>query len=288
MSANLDRAVRVSTAVITGSSQGLGKALAAAFLHRGHNVVVGSRDPAADAAAARDLAARGSGRVIAQSCDVGEQAEVQRLWDAAVRAFGRVDIWINNAGLARGSLPIAAQPASVMAEMLRTNVLGTVNGCQVALAGMRAQGGAIYNLAGAGSDGTYVPGMIGYATTKAAVSAFTRWLAQEVAGQGVLVGSLSPGLVITEGFLREHAAVPAVHRAAREAYVNLIADHVETVADWFVARMLANRRNGAEFVWLTPAKLRWRKFVTRFRPRDVLARYRDADGCLRPVTEPPR
>jgi NAD(P)-dependent dehydrogenase (short-subunit alcohol dehydrogenase family) len=236
---------------------------------------VSSRDPVADAAAALDLAALGRGRVIAQSCEVADVAALQHLWDVACRELGPVDIWINNAGLAKGNMPLATQPTAIMQDMLNTNVLGTINGSQVALAGMRPRGrGAVYNLAGAGSDGSYVPGMLGYATTKAAVTWFTRWLAKEVAGQGLIVGSLSPGLVFTEGFLREHAAVPAAHRAGREAYVNIIGDHVETVATWFVDKMLANTKNGAEFVWLTPGKLRWRKFMSRFKPRDVLSRYR--------------
>jgi NAD(P)-dependent dehydrogenase (short-subunit alcohol dehydrogenase family) len=261
-----------STVVVTGSSQGLGKGLAAAFLDRDCNVVVSSLDPAADAAAVSELAARGRGRIVAQTCDVADAEAVQGLWSAAVQHFGAVDLWINNAGLARGYLPIAAQPADVMEEMLRTNVLGVVTGSKVAHAGMRAQGhGAIYNVSGAGADGSYVPGMIGYATTKIAVEYFSRWFAREVAGQGVLVGTLSPGLVVTEGFLREHAAVPATIRERREAYVNAIGDDVPTVARWFVARMLGNRRHGANLVWLTPGKLRLRTWVARWRRRDLLS-----------------
>jgi NAD(P)-dependent dehydrogenase (short-subunit alcohol dehydrogenase family) len=263
------------TVVVTGSSQGLGRGLAAAFLERGHNVVVSSLDPAADTTAAAELARRGPGRVIAQSCDVAEHEQVRRLWDVAVAHFGAVDIWINNAGLARGYLPIAAQTPEVMNAMLRTNILGTINGCQVAHAGMRARGyGAIYTLSGAGADGSYVPGMLGYATTKIAVEYFTRWFAREVEGQGVIVGSLSPGLVITEGFLREHAAVPPAARRRREAYVNAIGDHVETVADWFVARMLENRRNGARFVWLTPRRIRLRRWLAKIRRRDLFTTQR--------------
>jgi len=263
-----------STVVVTGSSQGLGKGLAAAFLDRGCNVVVSSLDAAADSAAVADLGARGRGRVVAQSCDVCDRPQVQRLWDVAVRAFGSVEIWFNNAGLARGYLPISVQAPEVMEDLLRTNVLGTVNGCQVAHAGMRGQGrGAIYNLAGAGADGTYVPGMIGYATTKIAVEYFSRWFAREVAGQGVIVGSLSPGLVITEGFLREHAAVPPDVRRYREAYVNAIGDDVETVATWFATQIIDNRRNGARFVWLTPRKLMWRKWLAKVRRRDLLSRH---------------
>ena len=262
------------TVVITGSSQGLGKGLADAFLRHGHNVIVSSQDPAADTAAAMELAAIGTGRVISQSCDVADAAQVQRLWDVAVREFGAVDVWINNAGYARGSLPLADQPPAVMETMLRANVLGTINGCQVALAGMRKQGGGkVYNVVGAGWDGVYVPGMIGYATTKAAITWFTRWLAKEVAGQGPLVGHISPGMVITEGFLREHVMTPAAMRPWRDAYVNAMADHVDAIAPWFVDKMLANERNGAEIVWLTPLRMKWRMWAAKVRKRDVLSRY---------------
>lgn len=262
------------TVVITGSSQGLGKGLADAFLRRGHNVIVSSQDPAADAAAALELAAIGEGRVISQSCDVTDAAQVQRLWDVAAREFGVVDLWINNAGYARGSLPLADQPPAVMDAMLRINVLGTTNGCQVALAGMRRQGhGKVYNVVGAGWDGVYVPGMLGYATTKAAITWFTRWLAKEVAGQKPIVGHISPGMVITEGFLREHVMTPAAARPWRDAYVNAMADHVDAIAPWFVDKMLANERNGAEIVWLTPLRMKWRMWAAKFRKRDVLSRY---------------
>jgi NAD(P)-dependent dehydrogenase (short-subunit alcohol dehydrogenase family) len=257
------------TVVITGASQGLGKGLAQAFLARGHRVAISSHEASAIAVACDDLARAAPGRVIAAKADVADADQLQGVWDAAVTAFGGVDIWINNAGLARGNLPLAQQSTADMEAMLRTNVLGTVNGCQVALRGMRA-GGAIYNLSGAGSDGAYVPGMIGYATTKVAVTHFTRWLADETAGQGIIVGALSPGLVLTEGFWREHAAVPPAARPAREAVVNLIGDDVPTVSRWFAGKILANTRTGVEFVWLTPGKIRWRKVCNVFVKRRVL------------------
>ena len=108
----------------------------------------------------------------------------------------------------------------------------------------------------------------------------TEALAKEAAGSGVIVGAISPGLVITEGFLREHAKTPPEMRAGREAVVNLIGDHVETVASWIVRRITTNADNGHTFVWLTPAKLRRRKQTATLRPRDILARYRKADGRL--------
>src|SRR3546814_3004143 len=78
--------------------------------------------------------------------------------------------------------------------MLEVNVLGTMHGCQVALQGMRAAGGAIYNVFGAGSDGRPIDHMIGYSTTKRAVQFLTQSLVGEVRGLPVLVGAISPGL----------------------------------------------------------------------------------------------
>src|SRR3546814_18468874 len=92
--------------------------------------------------------------------------------------------------------------------MLEVNVLGTMHGCQVALQGMRAAGGAIYNVFGAGSDGRPIDRMIGYSTTKRAVQFLTQSLVGDVRGLPVLVGAISPGLVMTDGFLREHARLP--------------------------------------------------------------------------------
>jgi NAD(P)-dependent dehydrogenase (short-subunit alcohol dehydrogenase family) len=155
-----------------------------------------------------------------------------------------------------------------------------MNGCQQAARAMAGRPGAIYNLYGAGSDGRPVPGMIGYATTKRAVQFYTQALAAELEGSPLIVGGLSPGLVLTEGFFREHAKVPASARPAREAVVNILGDEVATLARWVVRIVLSNRDTGREFTWLTARKLRMRR--SAIPPRDVLAPYRDERGELHP------
>src|SRR3546814_6454288 len=103
-----------------------------------------------------------------------------------------------------------------------------MHGGQVAFQGMRAAGGAFYNGFGAGSDVRPIDHMIGYSTTKRAVQFLTQSLVGEVRGLPVLVGAISPGLVMTDGFLREHARLPhGPERMARERWVNVIGDHVE-------------------------------------------------------------
>jgi NAD(P)-dependent dehydrogenase (short-subunit alcohol dehydrogenase family) len=258
-------------AVVTGAMHGLGSAIAHALAARGYAVVVAGRDAeGADRAAAAIGAAHG-GETLGLGCDVTQVGSVEAAWDAAVARFGQVDAWINNAGLALTGNPLATLPSIDFRTMLEVNMLGTMHGCQIAAAGMRDRGGAIYNILGAGSDGVPVPGMIGYGTTKRAVQFFTRQFAQEMAGTGVIVGALSPGLVITEGFLREHAHTPAQARAGREAVVNLIGDHPATVADWAARIVATNKRHGRVFNWLTPGKIARRRAAG---PRDILSTYR--------------
>src|SRR3546814_11848146 len=130
-----------------------------------------------------------------------------------------------------------------------------MHGGQVAFQGMRAAGGAFYNGFGAGSDVRPIDHMIGYSTTKRAVQFLTQSLVGEVRGLPVLVGAISPGLVMTDGFLREHARLPhGPERMARERWVNVIGDHVETLADWACDIFEPNYEPGAVFDWARSEK----------------------------------
>ncbi len=260
-----------TVAVVTGATQGLGRAIAGALAQRGCSVVLAGREVDRATREATAIAASFGGEAIGLECDVTRLGSVETAWAASIARFGHVDIWINNAGLAATGATLATLPSADFRAMLEINMLGTMHGCQVAEAGMRRRGGAIYNVFGAGSDGVPIPGMIGYGTSKRAVQFFTQQFAQEMAGSSVIVGGLSPGLVITEGFLREHAHTPAGSLAAREAVVNLIGDHPATVGGWAARIALTNRRNGRVFRWLTPGKIQRRRAEG---PRDILSAYR--------------
>jgi NAD(P)-dependent dehydrogenase (short-subunit alcohol dehydrogenase family) len=249
-------------AVVTGAGQGLGAALARELVAAGHVVYGCSPSASGDQDGVRMVA-----------CDVTDEAQVQALWDRAHAEAGRVDWWINNAGLALTGRPLAQMAGDEFARMVAVNLVGTMTVCRVVIAGMAAQGhGAVWNMLGAGADGQPVPGMNGYATTKAALTFLTRALAAEAEGAAYTVGGLSPGLVMTEGFFREHARVPQAQRAAREAVVNVIGDHPETIAAWIRAELEAGHANGAILSWLTAEKIAERR--AEVPARDILSRYR--------------
>ena len=265
--------------VVTGSTKGIGYGYAQAFLKRGHSVCISGRGEADVAAAVERLQqdAQSPARVIGFPCDVAKVAEVQALWDKTIGELGGVDIWINNAGLARSGAKLLELTPAEMRTMVESNVIGTVNGSQVAVRGMTAQGrGHLYNTLGGGHDGRVVPGMIGYSTTKRGVRYFTDSLIDEVKGTPVKVGKISPGVNISEGMLREVAALPPEQRKKLLWPLNILGDYVETTTPWLVDRILADEargRSGTHIAWMTGGKLLGRFLAAPFKKRDLFAKF---------------
>ena len=256
--------------VITGSTRGIGRGLAEAFLASGCAVTISGRTQESVAEALTPLAeAYGPERVLGHPCDVTDFAAVQGLWDAAQARFGKVDIWINNAGVGHPQIDFwDCDPAQIEA-VVATNVIGAMYGARVALAGMLAQGfGALYNMEGLGSDGRRVAGLTLYGSTKCGLRYLTQALVAEVRGTPVIVGALSPGMVVTDLLTRQYEDRSEDWERARRIF-NILADRVETVTPWLARRVLANETSGARIEWLTRGKVWGRFLLAPFRKRDV-------------------
>lgn len=185
------------TAVITGSSRGLGFAIARAFAEQGANVVLAARTEETLHSAVselRDLGYKAEGFV----CDAAKFEDVERLAQGAVSTFGSLDIWVNNAGIsAPYGLTMSISPERIK-RVVDTNVMGVYYGSHVAMRRFLAQGaGKLINMLGRGYSKP-VPYQNSYASSKAWVKSFSQALAKEYAGSGVEVMAISPGLVITE------------------------------------------------------------------------------------------
>lgn len=253
----------MSIFVITGSTKGIGFALAKYAVTRGHDVVISGRSDAAVEQAVESLQGFGGrGRAAGRVADVSDRTQVQALWAHAVATFGRVDVWINNAGVAHTTHSIVDTPASEAHAMVSTNLLGTLHGCQVAARGMLAQAsGRIFNILGGGSDGEYFPGMGIYGSTKRGLDYLTTALAKELSGTPVLVGKVRPGMIVTEGVIREIHADPDNFQRSRRI-MNTLCDLPDTVAPYLVEQMLAMRKTGG--------KIARRFLMARFKPRPDL------------------
>jgi NAD(P)-dependent dehydrogenase (short-subunit alcohol dehydrogenase family) len=198
-------------------------------------------------------------RVVGIPCDVSNHDDVQSLWDRAAAALGHVDIWINNAGQSNSRFAVGKLPQDEVEGAPRTNLTGTMNGSRVALAGMTKQGyGALYNFEGFGSNGSRRRGMGLYGSTKFAITYFNKCLERETRGGPVLVGLLSPGIVVTDMLTHDRDSVSAQTWDFTVKIYNILADRVETVTPWLVEKVLGNTRHGARFAWLTRRGSLWR------------------------------
>jgi NAD(P)-dependent dehydrogenase (short-subunit alcohol dehydrogenase family) len=258
--------------VITGSTRGIGLGLAHEFLRRGCAVTINGRSGGSVESALHALGQTfDTGHMIGQPGDVTNPEAHQALWDAAVAAFGRVDIWINNAGLGQPMIKIWEMPEAMVHQIVDINLKGAIFGSQVAIRGMMTQGGGhLYNMEGFGSNGRLRVGLSLYGTTKSALRFLSRSLTKETRGTPVKVSTISPGIVITELLTDPFKDDPEGLERAKWVF-NTLGDKVETVTPWLVERMLSNNKSGAAIDYLTNTKIVTRFAMAPFKRRDLFS-----------------
>lgn len=184
-------------AVITGSTRGLGLAIARLYAAEGASVVISGRAQATVDAVVTELRAAGA-QAAGLACDVSDLQQVEALGAFAAETYGGIDVWVNNAGL---SAPYGPTTGVMTAEFIRvvdTNIVGTYNGAMVALRHMLpVRRGKLINLLGrSGPKG--VKYQNAYSASKAWVASFTAALAAENKDSGVGIFAFNPGLVDTD------------------------------------------------------------------------------------------
>ncbi len=192
----IDLAGRVG--VVTGGARGIGYAIAERFLESGAKVTLLDRDKAALGEAAAALAAKGA--VAVQVADVTDEASMRRAFDAAAQQFGKVDIMVNNAGIAGRNFKVWECPAEEFRQVVEIDLIGVFIGCKIASAHMlKNKYGRIVNVASiAGKEGN--PNASHYSAAKAGVIALTKSLGKELATSGVLVNCITPAAARTDIF----------------------------------------------------------------------------------------
>lgn len=256
--------------VVTGGTRGIGLGLARELLARDCRVVLCGRSEASVAKALGELDA--GIKATGVPADVTSRESLQALWDHAIATYGRVDVWINNAGISAPRRPLTEVSAETVTSVFATNTFGATNGCAVALAGLQAQagGGWIWNMEGFGSTGQVQAGMATYGASKRAVTYLTETLVKETKGTDVKVGFLSPGIVATDLLVDDYDGQPEAFEKARKVF-NILGDRVETVTPWLADRLLSASKSGSRVAWLTTPKAMGRFMTAGFRKRDIFA-----------------
>jgi 3-oxoacyl-[acyl-carrier protein] reductase len=187
-------------AVVTGASKGIGAGIARALGAAGAAVVVNyasSRDGADRVVA--EIEAGGS-RALAVQGDVAKTADVQRLFEEARRAFGPIDVLVNNAGVFQFD-PLESVTEDEFHREFDINVLGPILATREALKHFRPEGGSVINISSVVSANP-IPNSVVYAGTKGAIDTITRGLAKELGARRIRVNAIAPGGVNTEGAQR--------------------------------------------------------------------------------------
>src|SRR5215467_11532156 len=185
-------------AVVTGASKGIGAGIARALGAAGAAVVVNyaSSKGGADRVVA-EITSKG-GKAIAVQGDVSKAADVKRLFEETRKAFGSLDVLVNNAGVYDLSRPLEEVTETEFHREFNTNVLGLILATQEAVKHIGAEGGSIINV-GSGVSESTPPRSVVYTATKGAVDAITGVLAKELGPKKIRVNSINPGVVETEG-----------------------------------------------------------------------------------------
>jgi 3-oxoacyl-[acyl-carrier protein] reductase len=190
-------ALKGKVAIVTGASKGIGAAIAKGFAEAGAAVVVNYASSKDGADRVVDEIKQKGGKAIAVKGDVAKAADVKRIFEETKKAFGALDVLVNNAGVYEFA-PLESTTEDEFHREFNTNVLGTILATREAVKYFGDSGGSVINVGSVASTMT-PPNSVVYTATKSAVDAITRVLAKELGPKGIRVNSINPGGVETEG-----------------------------------------------------------------------------------------
>lgn len=263
----------MKTVVITGSARGLGFEMAKLFKQNNLNVVISDLYEENLIKAKEELnKIESNSKVEYCLCNVTKSSDITNLIEFAKEKFGKIDIWINNAGVNQPEKAIWELSEEEIDLVLDVDLKGAIMGSKLVMAEMIKNGsGAIYNIEGYGSNDAKMLGLSVYGTSKRAITYFTEALAKESEERNtnVIVGKLSPGIMITDFIKTALGNKEKINLSEKTKKVyNILGDYPDVVAKFLVNGILKNKKNNAKIEWLTTRKAAFRFMTAGFNKRN--------------------
>ncbi len=184
--------------VVTGSTRGIGRAVAEACAKEGARVVICSRQKSAVAETLETFKKEGW-QVSGITIDVSVKGDLEKLFQHAIETWGKIDVWINNAGLSGGFRPLPQMTQEEIRALVEVNFTAVLDACRIVIPYFITKGGGILiNMKGTGGRGEPSPFLATYSATKAAITNLTNSLAEENRAYPISIHSVIPGMVATD------------------------------------------------------------------------------------------
>lgn len=247
--------MNTKTVVITGSTRGIGFGLAEQFLRRKHPVIINGRNTNTVQSTLEELKGKGySVRGVAGN--VTDPQTYQAIIEEATTSYGKIDIWINNAGIPQPQVMFNEISDEDISRIINVNITAATVGTKAAINYFKQQGfGKVFNMEGFGSDGRMLDKLSLYGTTKRAINYFSKSVSKEVKEKSIQVGILSPGMVRTDFLNNAMVMADDKEQARNQKVLGILAEDVEPVTKFLVDRILSSTKQYPRINYLTFARL---------------------------------
>ena len=259
--------MKIKTVVITGSARGLGYEMAKVFRKKNFNVVISDINKTELEKSSKELKnINGKGIVLDIVCDITNEKQIINLINKVDKKVGKIDIWINNAGINQADKMIWELSKEEIDKMIDVDLKGTIIASKNIMNHMIKEGsGAIYTVEGHGSNDAIIPGLSIYGTAKRGITYFISALAKEAESQkhNIIIGKLSPGIMITDFLINAYGNSKMELSEKNRKIYNILGDYPDVVAKYLVNKIINNTNNNVRINWLTTKRVAW-KFISYY------------------------